>query len=447
VIKKVLIANRGEIALRIIRACKELKVKTVAVHSTVDAEAMHVRLADESVCIGPPLASKSYLNIAAILSATEVSGADAIHPGYGFLSENAKFAEIVNEHGLIFIGPKPQHISEMGDKVSARTAMQKLGIPLVPGSNGAIKDLKELKKVAKEVGFPVLIKAASGGGGKGMKVAKKPADLEEAWNLARSEAKSGFGDDTVYLERYLANPRHIEFQLFADAYGNVVHFGERDCSLQRRHQKVLEEAPSPALTKEERDGISKIIVKAVKKLGYLGAGTFEMLYENGEFFFIEMNTRIQVEHPITEMITGFDLVKEQVNVASGKKLSIKQKDIKIQGHSIECRINSENPNTFTPNAGTINNYHTPGGLGVRVDSALYSGYKVPPNYDSLISKLIVYGNSREDAILKLKIALKEYVIDGIDTTLSLHDKIIREKKFISGDYDIRWLEKFLNIND
>jgi len=447
VIKKVLIANRGEIALRIIRACKELKVKTVAVHSTVDAEAMHVRLADESVCIGPPLASKSYLNIAAILSAAEVSGADAIHPGYGFLSENAKFAEIVNEHGLIFIGPKPQHISEMGDKVSARTAMQKLGIPLVPGSNGAIKDLKELKKVAKEVGFPVLIKAASGGGGKGMKVAKKPADLEEAWNLARSEAKSGFGDDTVYLERYLANPRHIEFQLFADAYGNVVHFGERDCSLQRRHQKVLEEAPSPALTKEARDGISKIIVKAVKKLGYLGAGTFEMLYENGEFFFIEMNTRIQVEHPITEMITGFDLVKEQVNVASGKKLSIKQKDIKIQGHSIECRINSENPNTFTPNAGTINNYHTPGGLGVRVDSALYSGYKVPPNYDSLISKLIVYGNSREDAILKLKIALKEYVIDGIDTTLSLHDKIIREKKFISGDYDIRWLEKFLNIND
>ena len=446
-IKKVLIANRGEIALRIIRACKELKVKTVAVHSTVDADAMHVRLADESVCIGPPLASKSYLNIAAILSAAEVSGADAIHPGYGFLSENAKFAEIVNEHGLIFIGPKPQHISEMGDKVSARTAMQKLGIPLVPGSNGAIKNLKELKKVAKEVGFPVLIKAASGGGGKGMKVAKKPADLEEAWNLARSEAKSGFGDDTVYLERYLANPRHIEFQLFADAYGNVVHFGERDCSLQRRHQKVLEEAPSPALKKEERDGISKIIVKAVKKLGYLGAGTFEMLYENGEFFFIEMNTRIQVEHPITEMITGFDLVKEQVNVASGKKLSIKQKDIKIQGHSIECRINSENPNTFTPNAGTINNYHTPGGLGVRVDSALYSGYKVPPNYDSLISKLIVYGNSREDAILKLKIALKEYVIDGIDTTLSLHDKIIREKKFISGDYDIRWLEKFLNIND
>tara|TARA_Y100000817_G_scaffold85381_1_gene66279 strand:- start:595 stop:1938 length:1344 start_codon:yes stop_codon:yes gene_type:complete len=447
VIKKVLIANRGEIALRIIRACKELDVKTVAVHSTIDSNAMHVRLADESVCIGPPLASKSYLNISAILSAAEVSGADAIHPGYGFLSENAKFAEIVNEHGLTFIGPKPQHISEMGDKVSARTAMQKLGIPLVPGSDGAIKNLEELKKVAKEVGFPILIKAASGGGGKGMKVAEKPSELEEAWNLARSEAKSGFGDDTVYLERYLANPRHIEFQLFADSYGNVVHFGERDCSLQRRHQKVLEEAPSPALKKEERDKISRIIVKAVKKLGYLGAGTFEMLYENGEFFFIEMNTRIQVEHPITEMITGFDLVKEQINVASGKKLSVKQKDIKIKGHSIECRINSENPLTFVPNAGSVINYHVPGGLGVRIDSALYSGYKVPPNYDSLIAKLIVYGNTREEAITKLKIALKEYVIDGIDTTLPLHDKIIREKVFISGNYDIRWLENFLKTND
>ena len=446
-IKKVLIANRGEIALRIIRACKELDVKTVAVHSTIDSNAMHVRLADESVCIGPPSASKSYLNISAILSAAEVSGADAIHPGYGFLSENAKFAEIVNEHGLTFIGPKPQHISEMGDKVSARTAMQKLGIPLVPGSDGAIKNLEELKKVAKGVGFPILIKAASGGGGKGMKVAEKPSELEEAWNLARSEAKSGFGDDTVYLERYLANPRHIEFQLFADSFGNVVHFGERDCSLQRRHQKVLEEAPSPALKKEERDKISRIIVKAVKKLGYLGAGTFEMLYENGEFFFIEMNTRIQVEHPITEMITGFDLVKEQINVASGKKLSVKQKDIKIKGHSIECRINSENPLTFVPNAGSVINYHVPGGLGVRIDSALYSGYKVPPNYDSLIAKLIVYGNTREEAITKLKIALKEYVIDGIDTTLPLHDRIIREKVFISGNYDIRWLENFLKTND
>ena len=446
-IKKILIANRGEIALRIIRACQELDIKTVAVHSTIDQNAMHVRLADESVCIGPPLASKSYLNISSILSAAEVSGADAIHPGYGFLSENAKFAEIVNEHGLIFIGPKAQHISEMGDKVSARTAMKKLGIPLVPGSDGAIKNLQELKKTAKEIGFPILIKAASGGGGKGMKVAEKASELEEAWNLARSEAKSGFGDDTVYLERYLANPRHIEFQLFADSFGNVVHFGERDCSLQRRHQKVLEEAPSPALNEEERVKISKVIVKAVKKLGYLGAGTFEMLYENGEFFFIEMNTRIQVEHPITEMITGFDLVKEQINVAGGKKLSVKQKDIKIKGHSIECRINSEDPATFVPNAGSIKNYHAPGGFGVRIDSALYSGYKVPPNYDSLIAKLIVYGNNREEAILKLKIALKEYVIDGINTTLSLHEKIISENEFISGNYDIRWLEKFLKNND
>ena len=446
-IKKILIANRGEIALRIIRACQELDIKTVAVHSTIDENAMHVRLADESVCIGPPLASKSYLNISSILSAAEVSGADAIHPGYGFLSENAKFAEIVNEHGLIFIGPKAQHISEMGDKVSARTAMKKLGIPLVPGSDGAIKNLQELKKIAKEIGFPILIKAASGGGGKGMKVAEKASELEEAWNLARSEAKSGFGDDTVYLERYLANPRHIEFQLFADSFGNVVHFGERDCSLQRRHQKVLEEAPSPALNEEERVKISKIIVKAVKKLGYLGAGTFEMLYENGEFFFIEMNTRIQVEHPITEMITGFDLVKEQINVANGKKLSVKQKDVKIKGHSIECRINSEDPETFIPNAGNIKNYHAPGGFGVRIDSALYSGYKVPPNYDSLIAKLIVYGNNREEAILKLKIALKEYVIDGINTTLSLHEKIISENEFISGNYDIRWLEKFLKNND
>ena len=446
-IKKILIANRGEIALRIIRACQELDIKTVAVHSTIDENAMHVRLADESVCIGPPLASKSYLNISSILSAAEVSGADAIHPGYGFLSENAKFAEIVNEHGLIFIGPKAQHISEMGDKVSARTAMKKLGIPLVPGSDGAIKNLQELKKIAKEIGFPILIKAASGGGGKGMKVAEKASELEEAWNLARSEAKSGFGDDTVYLERYLANPRHIEFQLFADSFGNVVHFGERDCSLQRRHQKVLEEAPSPALNEEERAKISKVIVKAVKKLGYLGAGTFEMLYENGEFFFIEMNTRIQVEHPITEMITGFDLVKEQINVAGGKKLSVKQTDIKIKGHSIECRINSEDPATFVPNAGNIKNYHAPGGFGVRIDSALYSGYKVPPNYDSLIAKLIVYGNNREEAILKLKIALKEYVIDGINTTLSLHEKIISENEFISGNYDIRWLEKFLKNND
>ena len=442
-IKKVLIANRGEIALRIIRACHELGIKTVAVHSTIDENAMHVRLADESVCIGPPTASKSYLSISAILSAAEVSGADAIHPGYGFLSENARFAEIVDEHGLIFIGPKAEHISEMGNKVSARTVMKKLGIPLVPGSDGAIKNLIELKKISKEIGFPVLIKAASGGGGKGMKVAQNLGELKEAWNLARSEAMSGFGDDTVYLERYLANPRHIEFQLFADNFGNVVHFGERDCSLQRRHQKIIEEAPSPALKKAERDKISKVIVKAVKKLGYLGAGTFEMLYEKGEFFFIEMNTRIQVEHPITEMISGFDLVKEQINVAAGKRLSIKQKDIKFTGHSIECRVNSEDSKTFIPNAGTIHTYHVPGGLGVRVDSALYAGYKVPHNYDSLIAKLIVHGKTREEAIMRLKRALKEYVIEGVKTTLPLHKEIIENKAFLSGQYDIRWLEGYL----
>ena len=442
-IKKVLIANRGEIALRIIRACHELGIKTVAVHSTIDENAMHVRLADESVCIGPPPASKSYLSISAILSAAEVSGADAIHPGYGFLSENARFAEIVDEHGLIFIGPKAKHISEMGNKVSARTIMKKLGIPIVSGSDGAIKNLIELKKISKEIGFPVLIKAASGGGGKGMKVAQNIGELNEAWNLARSEAMSGFGDDTVYLERYLANPRHIEFQLFADNFGNVVHFGERDCSLQRRHQKVIEEAPSPALKKAERDKISKVIVKAVKKLGYLGAGTFEMLYEKGEFFFIEMNTRIQVEHPITEMISGFDLVKEQINVAAGKRLSIKQKDIKFTGHSIECRVNSEDSKTFIPNAGTIHTYHVPGGLGVRVDSALYTGYKVPHNYDSLISKLIVHGKTREEAIMRLKRALKEYVIEGVKTTLPLHKEIIENKAFLSGQYDIRWLEGYL----
>ena len=446
-IKKVLIANRGEIALRIIRACHELDIKTVAVHSTIDENSMHVRLADESVCIGPASATKSYLSVSAILSAAEVSGADAIHPGYGFLSENAKFAEIVNEQGLIFIGPKPEHISEMGDKVSARIAMQKLGIPLVPGSDGAIENIVELKKIAKNIGFPVLIKAASGGGGKGMKVANNAGELNEAWNLARSEAMSGFGDDTVYLERYLANPRHIEFQLFADSFGNVVHFGERDCSLQRRHQKVLEEAPSPALNKSEREKISKIIVKAVKKLGYLGAGTFEMLYEKGEFFFIEMNTRIQVEHPITEMISGFDLVKEQINVASGKELSIKQKDIKFIGHSIECRINSEHPKTFVPNAGTINTYHVPGGIGVRVDSALYAGYKIPSNYDSLIAKLIVHGNTREEAIMRLKRALKEYIIEGVNTTLSLHKEIIENKIFVAGNYDIRWLENYLSKYD
>ncbi len=441
--KKILIANRGEIALRINRACHEMGIQTVAVHSKADDTAMHVRLADESVCIGPNSATKSYLNIPAIISAAEITGVDAIHPGYGFLSENAKFAKIVEEHGLNFIGPNHKHISVMGDKVSARTSMKKLNIPLVPGSEGSVENLKDLKQVAGEIGFPILIKAASGGGGKGMKVAKNKKELEEAWNMARTEAKAGFGDSTVYVEKYLANPRHIEFQLFADKHGNVVHIGERDCSLQRRHQKILEEAPCPILKKSERNAISKTIIRAVKKLGYLGAGTFEMLFENGKFYFIEMNTRIQVEHPITEMISGIDLIKEQINVAAGNVLSFKQKDIKFSGHSIECRINSEDPKTFIPSPGKINTYHAPGGIGVRVDSALYSGYKIPPHYDSLVSKLIVHGKNRKEAILKLKTALNEYLIEGVQTTLELHKTILDQPDFINGDYDIRWLEKFL----
>ena len=441
--KKILIANRGEIALRINRACHEMGIQTVAVHSKADDTAMHVRLADESVCIGPNSATKSYLNIPAIISAAEITGVDAIHPGYGFLSENAKFAKIVEEHGLNFIGPNHKHISVMGDKVSARTSMKKLNIPLVPGSEGSVENLKDLKQVAGEIGFPILIKAASGGGGKGMKVAKNKKELEEAWNMARTEAKAGFGDSTVYVEKYLANPRHIGFQLFADKHGNVVHIGERDCSLQRRHQKILEEAPCPILKKSERNAISKTIIRAVKKLGYLGAGTFEMLFENGKFYFIEMNTRIQVEHPITEMISGIDLIKEQINVAAGNVLSFKQKDIKFSGHSIECRINSEDPKTFIPSPGKINTYHAPGGIGVRVDSALYSGYKIPPHYDSLVSKLIVHGKNRKEAILKLKTALNEYLIEGVQTTLELHKTILDQPDFINGDYDIRWLEKFL----
>ena len=442
--KKVLIANRGEIALRINRACQEMGIRTVAVHSKADDTAMHVRLADESVCIGPYSASKSYLNIPAIISAAEITGAEAIHPGYGFLSENSKFAKIVNEHGLNFIGPKHEHISVMGDKVAARIAMEKLNIPLVPGSKGSVKNLKELRSIASEIGYPILIKASSGGGGKGMKVAQNKKELESAWNMARSEAKAGFGDNTVYVEKYLANPRHIEFQLFADKFGNVVHIGERDCSLQRRHQKILEEAPSPALGKLEREHMSKIIIKAVKKLGYLGAGTFEMLYENKKFYFIEMNTRIQVEHPVTEMLSGLDLIKEQISVAAGNKLSFKQKNIKFFGHAIECRINSEDPATFLPSPGLVDAYHAPGGLGIRIDSALYSGYKIPSYYDSLVSKLVVHGKDRKEAILKLKSALNEYLIEGVKTTIPLHKKIINQKDFINGKYDIRWLEKFLN---
>ncbi len=444
--KKVLIANRGEIAVRINRACHEMGIKTVAVHSKIDDRAMHVRLADESVCIGPNSVSKSYLNIPAIISAAEITGAEAIHPGYGLLSENAKFSKIIAEHGLIFIGPKPEHISIMGDKVSARKAMQKLNIPLVPGSPGPIESIKDLKNIAKKLGFPILIKASSGGGGRGMKVAQKKSELENAWYTARSEAKASFGDDSVYVERYLSNPRHIEFQLFADKYGNVVHIGERDCSLQRRHQKILEEAPSPVIRKSERNLMTKTIIKAVKKLGYLGAGTFEMLYENGNFYFIEMNTRIQVEHPVTEMISGIDLVKEQIRVAAGLKLTFKQKDINFSGHAIECRINSEDPFSFIPSPGKVEMYHAPGGLGVRVDSALYAGYNIPPNYDSLISKLIVHGKNRNEAINKLKSALNEYVIEGVKTTIPLHKRILNDADFTKGEYDIRWLEKLLKKN-
>ena len=444
--KKVLIANRGEIALRINRACHEMGIKTVAVHSKIDDRAMHVRLADESVCIGPNSVSKSYLNIPAIISAAEITGAEAIHPGYGLLSENAKFSKIIAEHGMIFIGPKPEHISIMGDKVSARKAMQQLNIPLVPGSPGPVDSIKDLKNIVKKLGFPILIKASSGGGGRGMKVAQKKSELENAWYTARSEAKASFGDDSVYVERYLSNPRHIEFQLFADKYGNVVHIGERDCSLQRRHQKILEEAPSPAIRKSERNLMAKTIIKAVKKLGYLGAGTFEMLYENGNFYFIEMNTRIQVEHPVTEMISGIDLVKEQIRVAAGLKLTIKQKDINFSGHAIECRINSEDPFSFLPSPGKVEMYHAPGGLGVRVDSALYAGCNIPPNYDSLISKLIVHGKNRNEAINKLKSALNEYVIEGVKTTIPLHKRILNDADFTKGEYDIRWLEKLLKNN-
>ena len=445
--EKVLIANRGDIALRIHRACHEMGIKTVAVHSTADANSMNVRLADESVCIGPPSSNDSYLNIPAIISAATITGADAIHPGVGFLSENPDFAEIVEDHGFTFIGPKSEHIRIMGDKIEAKKAALSLGIPCIPGSDGAITSIEDAMVVADKIGFPVLIKASAGGGGRGMQLARSKQDLSKAINLAQTEAQAAFGSSAVYLEKYLDNPRHIEIQIVGDQFGNVIHLGERDCSLQRRHQKILEETPSPALNEKMRILAGQIAADSMRKFGYESLGTIEFLYENGEFFFIEMNTRIQVEHPITEMITGFDLVKEQINVANGKKLSVKQKDVKIKGHSIECRINSEDPATFVPNAGNIKNYHAPGGFGVRIDSALYSGYKVPPNYDSLIAKLIVYGNNREEAILKLKIALKEYVIDGINTTLSLHEKIISENEFISGNYDIRWLEKFLKNND
>ena len=441
--EKVLIANRGEIALRIHRAWKEMGISTVAVHSTADADAMHVRLADESVCIGPPPAKDSYLNIPAILEAAAITGADAIHPGIGFMSENQRFAELVEEHGFTFIGPSPEHIRIMGDKVTAKTTVQEQGLPTVPGSDGAVNSLDEVREAAKRAGYPVLIKAAAGGGGKGMKVALNEDELEEAYSLARSEAKAAFGNDEVYLEKYLANPRHIEIQLLGDHHGNCVHFGERDCSIQRRHQKVIEEAPSPALNAKEREFIGNLAAKTASAIAYRGVGTMEFLYENGQFYFIEMNTRLQVEHTITEMITGVDLVREQIRVATGVPLGYTQEEITFHGHSIECRINAENSDTFIPSPGKITNYHAPGGLGIRVDSAIYEGYKIPPNYDSLIAKLIVSGKNRNECILRLKRALGEFVIGGVDTLLPLHAKIIAQPDFINGDYSIHWLEKFL----
>jgi acetyl-CoA carboxylase biotin carboxylase subunit len=440
---KVLIANRGEIALRIQRACKELGIATVAVHSTADADAMHVRLADESVCIGPPPASESYLNIPRLLAACEITGADAVHPGYGFLSENARFAEILEEHGITFVGPTPEHIRIMGDKIAAKDTARRLGIPVVPGSDGAIKNEGQAIKAAKDMGFPVLIKAAAGGGGRGMKVARAPEDLGVAVATARAEAKAAFGDDSVYIEKFLTRPRHIEIQVFGDGKGNAIHLGERDCSLQRRHQKIWEEAPSPCLNVESRKRIGQTVAKAMQKLRYRGAGTVEFLYEEGEFYFIEMNTRLQVEHPVTEMITGLDLVIEQIRVASGAPLSVNQDEVSFSGHAIECRINAENPQTFLPSPGKITYWHPPGGLGVRVDSGVYHGYRIPPNYDSLIGKLIVHGKNRNECLMRLRRCLSEFVIDGIETTIPLFVELVRHPDIANGMYDIHWLEKFL----
>jgi acetyl-CoA carboxylase, biotin carboxylase subunit len=440
---KVLIANRGEIALRVLRACREVGIATVAVHSTADADAMHVRLADESVCIGPPPSAQSYLNIPSLLSACEITGADAIHPGYGFLSENARFAEILEEHGITFIGPTSEHIRIMGDKIEAKTTAKRLGIPVVPGSDGAIVNEAQGLRIAKEMGFPVLVKAAAGGGGRGMKVARTAEDFELAVRTARAEAKAAFGDDSIYLEKYLAKPRHIEFQVFGDGKGNAIHLGERDCSLQRRHQKILEEAPSPALNAEQRQSMGAVVAKAMQKLKYRGAGTVEFLYEDNEFFFIEMNTRLQVEHPVTEMITGLDLVIEQIRIASGAPLSITQKELALAGHAIECRINAENPKTFLPSPGTITYWHPPGGLGVRVDSGAYQGYRIPPYYDSLIGKLIVHGKNRNECLMRLKRCLSEFVIDGIETTIPLFSELVQNPDIANGLYDIHWLESFL----
>jgi acetyl-CoA carboxylase biotin carboxylase subunit len=440
---KILIANRGEIALRILRACKELGIATVAVHSTADADAMHVRLADESVCIGPPTARDSYLNVYALVTACEITGADAVHPGYGFLSENARFAEILNDHNIQFIGPKAEHIRIMGDKIEAKKTARRLGIPCVPGSDGGVTSDAEALAVAAEIGYPVLVKAAAGGGGRGMKVARSAEELPVALATARTEAKAAFNDDAVYLEKYLDKPRHIEIQVLGDGKGRAIHLGERDCSLQRRHQKVWEEGPSPALNPEARARIGGIVAAAMQELKYLGVGTVEFLYQDGEFYFIEMNTRIQVEHPVTEMITGIDLINEQIRIAAGADLTIQQDDIILTGHAIECRVNAEHPATFRPSPGRIGYYHPPGGLGVRVDSAVYQGYSIPPYYDSLVGKLIVHGKTRSECLMRLRRALDEFVVDGIDTTLPLFRTLVRNSDIINGDYDIHWLEKFL----
>jgi acetyl-CoA carboxylase biotin carboxylase subunit len=443
---KILIANRGEIALRVLRAAKELGIATVAVHSTADSDAMHVRLADESVCIGPPPARDSYLNIHQIVAACEITGADAIHPGYGFLSENAKFAEILEAHDITFIGPSAEHIRIMGDKIEAKNTARKLGIPVVPGSDGGVTDDEEAKRIAAEIGYPVLIKASSGGGGRGMKLARSEDDISEALSTARAEAKAAFGDDAVYIEKYLGKPRHIEVQIVGDGAGSAIHLGERDCSLQRRHQKVWEEANSPALNSEDRQRIGMICANAIADMGYSGAGTIEFLYEDGEFYFIEMNTRLQVEHPVTEAVTSIDLVHEQIRVASGGGLSVKQKDIRFTGHAIECRINAENARTFVPSPGVISHFHTPGGLGVRVDSGVYSGYRIPPYYDSLIGKLIVHGRNRVECMMRLRRALDEFVVDGIETTLPLFRDLVGNADIANGDYDIHWLEQYLSTH-
>ena len=443
---KILIANRGEIALRVIRACREMGIKSVAVHSTADTDAMHVRMADESVCIGPPPGTDSYLSIPAIVSACEISGAQAIHPGYGFLSENAKFVQILEDHGLTFIGPSAEHIRVMGDKITAKDTMKKLGVPCVPGSDGGVDTVEDALNIGEEFGYPVIVKATAGGGGRGMKLAKSADEMPTAFGAARSEAKAAFGNDEVYIEKYLTTPRHIEIQVFGDGKGNAVHLGERDCSLQRRHQKVFEEAPGPAIDAETRARIGKICADAVADINYIGAGTIEFLYEGGEFYFIEMNTRLQVEHPVTEGIFGVDLVREQINVAAGQPMSFSQDDLKINGHAIEIRINAEKLPNFSPSPGRITQYHAPGGLGVRMDSAIYDGYSIPPYYDSLIGKLIVHGRDRPEALARLSRALSELIVDGIDTTVPLFDALLQEKDVLTGDYNIHWLEKWLDEN-